>query len=139
AGRYPHARNIDLFWDQLVAGHDAITVIPQERWNWEQYFDSRPGIAGKGYGKWGGFIEDVDQFDPFFFNISPHDAERMDPQERLFLQTAFEALGNAGYSRRDFLGQSDRKDVGVYVGVMWSDYHLLGSSETQREWADSWV
>ena len=53
---------------------------------------------GTVYSRWGGFIEDVDKFDPFFFNISPREAEMIDPQERLFLETAWKTLEDAGYT-----------------------------------------
>lgn len=61
-----------------------------------QYFDPDPQAKAKSYSKWGGFIDGVDQFDPLFFKITPKEARRMDPQERLFLATAYHALENAG-------------------------------------------
>ena len=86
AGRYPKARTVDEFWANLAAGRDCVTTIPADRWDHEAYFDPDPDAPGKTYSRWGGFIDGVDEFDPLFFNISPVEAERMDPQERLFLQ-----------------------------------------------------
>ena len=60
------------------------------------------GAEGHSYSKWAGFIDGVDRFDPLFFNISPLDAEVMDPQERLFLETAWAALEQAGYQVASF-------------------------------------
>src|SRR5205823_8722557 len=71
SGRYPQAKDLEAFWENLKAGIDCITTIPQDRWDYEKYFDADKDKAGKSYSKWGGFIEDVDKFDPLFFNISP--------------------------------------------------------------------
>ncbi|WP_161634858.1 acyl carrier protein, partial [Paenibacillus sp. MAEPY2] len=74
AGRYPGARNIHEFWENLRSGTDSITEIPSERWDQEQVYDSAPGTPGKTYGRWGGFLDGVDEFDPLFFQISPREA-----------------------------------------------------------------
>ena len=76
--------------------------------------------------KWGGFVDGVDEFDPLFFNISPREAPYMDPQERLFLQCAYEAIEDAGYTRAALA----EGDVGVFVGVMWEEYQLYGAERT---------
>ncbi|WP_254635232.1 beta-ketoacyl synthase N-terminal-like domain-containing protein, partial [Paenibacillus sp. GbtcB18] len=91
AGRYPQARTLEEFWQNLKSGEDCITEIPQERWDHRLYYDEDKNKIGKTYSKWGGFIEGVDQFDPLFFHITPREAEIMDPQERLFLQCVYEA------------------------------------------------
>ena len=93
SGSYPQADNISEFWDHLKAGKNCITKIPPDRWDWKKYFDQEKGKAGHIYTKWGGFINDIDKFDPLFFNISPRDAEGMDPQEaREFVQEAKRSL-----------------------------------------------
>lgn len=124
AGRYPKARNLDEFWANLKAGCDCITEIPESRWDHAPYFDSDVNISGKTYCKWGGFIDDVDQFDPLFFNISPRDAALQDPQERLFLETVWELVESAAYTRsslkKKFSGQ-----VGVFVGAMYQQYRAM--------------
>lgn len=133
AGRYPQARNMEAFWDILKNGKNCITEVPKDRWDHSLYFDENKDAPGKTYTKWGGFVEGVDEFDPLFFNISPKEAEVMDPQERLFLQCAYEAIEDAGYTR-ETLGNNRRSgpggNVGVYVGVMWEEYHLYAAQET---------
>nr|WP_182274968.1 beta-ketoacyl synthase N-terminal-like domain-containing protein [Bacillus velezensis] len=79
-GRYPKTRNMTEFWNNLLNGKDCISEIPEERWDVNDYFDPDKDAVGTTYCKWGGFIDDVDQFDPQFFNITPHDAKYMDPQ-----------------------------------------------------------
>jgi acyl transferase domain-containing protein/acyl-CoA synthetase (AMP-forming)/AMP-acid ligase II/acyl carrier protein len=135
AGRYPGARDLVSFWDNLRAGRDSVTEIPAARWDHGRYFDAESRKPGTTYGKWGGFIDDVYCFDPLFFNIAPREAEIMDPQERLFLQCTYAALEDAGYTR-DMLG--DREDpararrVGVFVGVMSTEFQLFGAQEQAR-------
>jgi polyketide synthase PksN len=128
AGRYPQAENLWEFWKNLQDGRDCITEIPLERWDNELYYDSSYKL-GKSYSKWGGFIADVDKFDPLFFNISPKEAELIDPQERLFLETVWETIEDAGYSKKTISG----KRVGVYAGVMWGQYELLGVESILNE------
>ncbi|MCU1347161.1 MAG: hypothetical protein JWO56_191, partial [Acidobacteria bacterium] len=134
SGRYPEAIDLDAYWRNLRDGKDCIVEVPKERWDWQAYFsDDRSGEGGHHYSKWGGFIAGVDEFDPLFFNISPRDARAIDPQERLFLQHAWLAMEDAGYTRaslqvpheRDLPGQ-----VGVYVGVMYSEYQLFGAESS---------
>ncbi|WP_052410222.1 SDR family NAD(P)-dependent oxidoreductase [Paenibacillus durus] len=122
-GRYPLAANLEEFWDNLRAGRDCITEIPQDRWNHRKYFNPEKGVRGKTYTKWGGFIRDYDKFDPLFFHISPREAEFMDPQERIFLEVAWETAEDAGYTRKKL---KNRK-TGVFVGVMYGQYQLYGT------------
>ncbi|WP_440119140.1 SDR family NAD(P)-dependent oxidoreductase [Paenibacillus sp. QZ-Y1] len=126
AGRYPGARNIHEFWENLRSGTDSITEIPAERWDQEQVYDPAPGTPGKTYGRWGGFLDGVDEFDPLFFQISPREAEMMDPQERLFMQCVYETLEDAGYTRERLAADI----VGVYVGVMYEEYQLYGAESS---------
>ncbi|MCP4283789.1 MAG: SDR family NAD(P)-dependent oxidoreductase [Gammaproteobacteria bacterium] len=133
SGRYPQARTIQEFWRNLCAGKDCITEIPPERWDHSAYFDEDKNAPGKTYGKWGGFLNDMDRFDPLFFNISPREAELMDPQERLFLECAYETLEDAGYTRTALGTRQGGKlegDVGVFVGVMFEEYQLYGAQST---------
>ncbi|HYD79452.1 MAG TPA: SDR family NAD(P)-dependent oxidoreductase [Paucimonas sp.] len=124
SGRYPQAENLEAFWENLKAGRDCITEIPADRWDHALYFDPDRNRIGKTYAKWGGFLADVDKFDPLFFNISPKEAEVIDPQERLFLETAWETIEDAGYGKDSLSG----KRVGVFVGVMWGHYELYGAA-----------
>ncbi|MBB6248738.1 SDR family NAD(P)-dependent oxidoreductase, partial [Rhodanobacter sp. A1T4] len=129
SGRYPQAGNLEQFWANLSGGKDSITEIPTERWDYSLYYDKDRTKPGKTYGKWGGFIEGVDLFDPLFFNISPREAELMDPQERLFLECVHATLEDAGYTRDNVAEDSS---VGVYVGVMYEEYQLYGAQEQAR-------
>ena len=135
AGRYPQAPDLASFWDNLRSGKDCITEIPAQRWDHRRYFDSDKNKAGKTCSKWGGFLDGVDQFDPLFFNISPREAEFMDPQERLFLECAYSALEDAGYTPQSLAGEqgaAGTREVGVYVGVMYQEYQLYGAQEQLR-------
>ncbi|MFY0578020.1 beta-ketoacyl synthase N-terminal-like domain-containing protein [Cystobacter fuscus] len=132
SGRYPKAHTLDEFWSNLALGRDCITEIPAERWDHSVYFDADKDAPGKTYSKWGGFIDGVDQFDSLFFQISPREAELMDPQERLFLQCVYETIEDAGYTPAR-LNTSARPggepSIGVYVGVMYEEYQLYGARE----------
>lgn len=122
SGRFPGARTLRALWENLSAQRDLVTEIPEERWNWRDYDNERLPPDQRCKCHWGGFIEDIDKFDPLFFGISPLEAEMMDPQQRLMLQTTWEAIEDAGYRASDLSG----KDVGVFAGVQFSDYqHLL--------------
>lgn len=135
SGRYPGADNIRQFWDVLKNGKDCITEIPNDRWDYNLYYDEDRNKPGTANSKWGGFIRGVDRFDPLFFNISPREAEMMDPQERLFLQCVYETLEDAGYTRETLGLYSDfglEGSVGVYVGAMYQEYQLYGAQEQAR-------
>ncbi|MEU6153492.1 SDR family NAD(P)-dependent oxidoreductase [Actinosynnema sp. NPDC047251] len=125
AGRYPGARDVDEFWRNLAAGRDCVTEVPADRWDHDALFDPAKGVPGRTYGKWGGFLDGVDLFAPEFFGISRRDAERMDPQERLFLTTCLRTLENAGHPPESLAGEV----VGVYAGVMWNHYQLVQGAE----------
>lgn len=122
SGRYPHANNLQEFWRNLLDGKDCVEEIPLERWDHSRYFSSERGTPGKTYSKWGGFIDGHNSFDAFFFNISPKEAALIDPQERVFLETSWQAMADAGYGGKTL----SKAQVGVYAGVMWNQYQLLG-------------
>lgn len=128
SGRYPDAKNLQEFWKNLQQGHNAIREIPEERWDWRLDYDANKSEIGKSYGKSGSFIQDFDKFDPLFFNISPREAELMDPQERLFLEVVWATLEDAGYTPEG-LNQNTNSKIGVFVGVMYGPYQLYGSSQ----------
>ncbi|MCG7407079.1 alpha/beta fold hydrolase [Paenibacillus sp. ACRRX] len=112
SGRYPGASNVLQFWKNLKHGQDCITEMPQDRINSELDANWANEIGDEAYQRLGGFLDGVDLFDPLFFNISPREADRMDPQERLFLQTVWETLEDAGYNRRPRSEQT-----GIFVGA----------------------
>jgi acyl transferase domain-containing protein len=130
SGAFPQADDLEEFWQNLAAGRDCISEVPPERWSIDEYYSEERGKAGYHHCKWGGFMRDVDKFDARFFHISPREAELTDPQERLFLEHAWRAMEDAGYRRKD-LQRSAEGDlagqVGVYAGVMFSEYQLFGA------------
>ncbi|MFI8931748.1 SDR family NAD(P)-dependent oxidoreductase [Streptomyces sp. NPDC053474] len=128
SGRYPEARDVREFWENLRAGRDCVVEVPEDRWDWREYYEQDRTVPGRHYSKWGGFIGEVDRFDPLFFNIAPHEADYLDPQERLFLEHAWTAMEDAGYTRERLgraTGDGAAGRVGVYAGVMWGQYQLL--------------
>jgi polyketide synthase PksN len=127
-GRFPGSPDLDAFWRNLEADRDLISEIPADRWDWRRYYGDPLQEPGKTLVKSGGFITDVDRFDPLFFGISPVEAEAMDPQFRLFLQTVWCTIEDAGYRSAALAG----KKVGVFVGVSSADYREL-SRQTQAE------
>lgn len=131
SGRYPHANTVTELWQNLVQGRDCIEEIPRERWDYRPYYQPSKEAEGSIYCKWGGFIDDVDKCDPRFFNISPREIELTDPQERLFLEVAWETLEDAGYTRAALRRLYDGR-VGVFVGVMYAEYQLYGIEETMK-------
>jgi acyl transferase domain-containing protein/acyl carrier protein/enoyl-[acyl-carrier-protein] reductase (NADH) len=138
SGRYPQAENPEEFWSNLRSGRDCITGIPESRWDNRPYFDPDPNKANEGkiYCDRGGFIDNADKFDSAFFHISPREAEAMDPQERLFLQTAWEVLEDAGYAGMAFENSSRKNryaDVGVFVGVTNHSYSNVGMEQWYKD------
>ncbi|MGA6163603.1 SDR family NAD(P)-dependent oxidoreductase [Amycolatopsis magusensis] len=122
SGRYPMAEDLDEFWANLRAGRDCIAEVPAARWDHDAIFAPGKGKPGSTYSRWGGFVDGIDEFDPLFFHISPNEAAVIDPQERLFLQTVWHTFEDAGHAPAAWQGRS----VGVYVGVMYSQYQLYG-------------
>ncbi|MBD3315819.1 MAG: SDR family NAD(P)-dependent oxidoreductase, partial [Chitinivibrionales bacterium] len=131
SGRYPGAENLEQFWSNLKRGLDCISEIPADRWDYRPFYNSDPNTKGTTYSKWGGFLKDVDKFDPLFFGMTPREAETTDPQERLMLEIAWETLEDAGYTRKS-LQRLCEGNVGVFVGVMSSEYQLFGMEETMN-------
>ena len=114
----------DSLWKLLIDGREGVVEVPPDRWNVERYYDSQPGVAGKSIAKRGGFIDGIDQFDPQFFGISPREAPYVDPQHRLLLETAWEAIEDAGL----VLDFDHGTDLGVFVGVSHNDYQGIQST-----------
>ena len=95
--------------------------MPADRWDLERLYDPDPDAAGKIATRWGGFLPRVDQFDPGFFGISPREALSMDPQQRLMLEVAWEALENAGQAP----DRLPAAPTGVFVGICNADYYQV--------------
>ncbi len=127
SGRFPSAPDVDSLWQLLMDRGDAIKPISKERWDTSQQLDPEKVIQSVG-----GFLTEVDQFDPMFFGISPREAEDIDPQHRLMLEASFNALEDGGQP----MEKLRESRTGVYVGASWHDYEILrkehGASPTQH-------
>lgn len=120
--RFPGgADDADSFWRLIEEGRDAIRDVPADRWDVDALYDPDPEAPGKMSTRWGGFLDKIDTFDPEFFGISPREAAGMDPQQRILLEVAWEALENAGQSPEKLAGSS----TGVFAGICSGDYSLL--------------
>ncbi|WP_460444053.1 SDR family NAD(P)-dependent oxidoreductase, partial [Amycolatopsis cihanbeyliensis] len=128
AGRYPMAEDLDQLWANLLAGRDAVTEVPAERWSQRDFYAAERNTPGRSHSKWGGFLADADRFDPRFFQITPREAEAMDPQERLFLEAVWHTLEDAGYPATRLAGSA----TGVFAGVMFNQYQLLGLAAPEQ-------
>jgi len=118
SGVMPESADLDEFWENLKSTGDMITVIPADRWRWEDYYGDPAKEANVSNSKWGGFMKEVDKFDALFFGISPREAQMMDPQQRIFLETVWKAIEDSGQRVSDLSGTK----TGVFVGVGSSDY-----------------
>lgn len=119
--RFPGAKGPDALWRLLRDGVDAITEVPADRFDIDAVYDPTSTRPGTLCSRWGGFLQHVDQFDPYFFGISPREAARMDPQQRLLLEVAWEALEDGGQVPDKLVGSR----TGVFVGMCNSDYANL--------------
>ena len=121
ACRFPGASDLDAFWELLLEGKNAVTE----------------GVPGSGVGRlgeiirdpevrneacrYGAFVDDIDQFDAAFFRISPAEAEFLDPQQRMMLETTWQALEDAGIDPDGLKGSR----TGVYTGISNDEYRML--------------
>ncbi|MXX23294.1 MAG: SDR family NAD(P)-dependent oxidoreductase, partial [Rhodospirillales bacterium] len=119
ACRFPGARNLPAFWDLLAAGTDALRDERREARPWSDFLDLLPDQYSA-YCR-GGFVEGIDQFDAKFFGISPIEARLIDPQQRMLLETGWQAFEDAGINPDRLSGSR----TGVYVGVATSEYRDL--------------
>ena len=125
--RFPGASNWWEYWENLVAGNNSVVEIPEQRWCWQDHYGDPAEDVNKTNIKYGGFIEHIDKFDPLFFNISPSEANYIDPQHRIFLEAAWHAIEDAGYDPKSLAG----RDIGVYAGVSKNDYaELMRENDT---------
>ncbi|HEY9227445.1 MAG TPA: polyketide synthase, partial [Gemmatimonadaceae bacterium] len=117
--RFPGgATSVGAFEHLLWTGTDAIGPIPADRWAIDALYDEDADAPGRMITRHGGFLERIDQFDAEFFGISPREAASMDPQQRLVLEVAWEALEDAGRAPTTLAGTQ----TGVYLGIANGDY-----------------
>lgn len=129
ACRFPGAPDPDAYWQVLSGGIDAISEIPEDRFDVDEFYDPDQQTPGKIYTRHGGYLDSVDGFDPEFFGISPREAVWIDPQQRLMLEIAWEGLERAGYSPAALRGSR----TGVFVGVGANEYsHLLSGDSVEN-------
>lgn len=126
SGQFPKASHIGEFWDNLAKGRNCISEVPINRWSLEKYYCEDQDAPGKTYSKWMGSLENADKFDPLFFNISPAEAELMDPQQRVFLENCWSCVEDAGLSQ-SMLSESR---CGVFVGCGTGDYGQFTDEES---------
>src|SRR5580704_9186233 len=125
--RFPGSKDPEAFWRVLSEGVDTVKEVPNDRWDKDALSD--PSVPGKTPVFYGGFLDQVDLFDPAFFGISGRGAGSMDPQQRLLLEVAWEALENAGIAPTHLRGSS----TGVFVGITTSDYGRLAIANNSTE------
>ena len=121
--RFPGgAGNPDAYWRLLERGGDAIVEVPASRWTRDDYAALDPETARQ-QTLYGGFLDNVDRFDPHFFGIAPREAAALDPQHRMVLEVCWESLEHACVSPDQLRGSL----TGVFVGITSNDYasHLL--------------
>ncbi|MBW4630464.1 MAG: type I polyketide synthase [Iphinoe sp. HA4291-MV1] len=123
--RFPKAISPEAFWHLLCDGVDAITEISPSRWDLDPNVEKLDKINTR----WGGFLEQIDQFDPKFFGISSREAASMDPQQRLLLEVTWEALEDAGQIPKYLAGTQ----TGVFIGISNQDFSMLTSGNSGQD------
>jgi phthioceranic/hydroxyphthioceranic acid synthase len=119
----------ELLWQALLRGDDLITVIPLDRWDADEVYDPEPGVPGRSVCKWGAFIDNPADFDNEFFGISEREAINTDPQQRLLVETSWEAMEHAGLTRGALTGSR----TGVFAGMTHGDYTLIAADANALE------
>ncbi len=119
--RFPGGVNTpEAFWELLSSGEEALGDMPASRWDVDAYYDPEMSVPGKMYVRQGSFLDEIDQFDPRFFGMSPREAASLDPQQRLLLEVSWEALEHAGIAPSQLKGSQ----TGIFVGQYWDDYSM---------------
>ncbi len=118
AVRFPGAADTDEFWRLLRDGRDATSVVPEDRWVADEFFDPDPDAPGKMVTCRAGFVDDVAGFDAAFFAVSTREAQFMDPQHRLMLETTWSAVEHAGIAPEALAGTQ----TGVFMGLSTHEF-----------------
>jgi acyl transferase domain-containing protein/aryl carrier-like protein len=126
--RFPAASGVQAFWNLLCEKRSGICEVPADRWDAGRFFHPDARTPGKIAGRWGGFLEELDRFDPAFFGISPREAPHVDPRQRVMLEVAWNALEDAGIPPLSLANSA----TGVYVATLSNDYDLMLSRNYGR-------
>lgn len=117
ACRFGGAPDLASYWRMIRDGLEGVVEVPKSRWNVDDFYDPAGG-PGKSRTRRGAFLDGIDQFEPTFFGVTPREASRMDPQQRMLLEVAWETFENAGCPADRMAGTA----TGVYVGIGGTDY-----------------
>ena len=116
-------------------GTDCIAEIPRTRWDWEEYYDKNMDAPGKTYSKWAGFIaQEPEMFDNIFFGITPKEAERLDPQQRILLEVSWEAMETSGHH----LDATHGAEIGVFIGICSNDFQMMQTAKGDKSLCDAY-
>lgn len=127
--RFPGASNSPReFWEILKNGLDCIIDVPSDRWHADVFYEPDPTKSGCIKSKQGGFIKDINKFDAEFFGLYGEEAAQMDPQQRIALEVAYEALEDAGEPLKCISG----KKISVFISGFLYDYAGIQMASSQR-------
>ncbi|MFY2861418.1 type I polyketide synthase, partial [Mycobacterium sp. THU-M104] len=135
AARFPGAADVEEFWEVLQQGRDAISEVPSDRWDVNEFYDPDPDAPGKIVTRRAGFIDDVTGFDAPFFGLSNRETMLIDPQHRLLLETAWRAVEHAGTAPSSLANTK----TGVFMGLGTHDYLGLISEQLSYEEIEAYV
>ncbi len=135
AVRLPGAPDADAFWDVLQQGRDALSEVPPDRWDVDEFYDPDPDAPGKIVSRRAGFIEDVTGFDAPFFGLSNRETMLIDPQHRILLETAWQAVEHSGTAPSALANTK----TGVFMGLGTHDYLGLISEQLSYEEIEAYV
>lgn len=127
--RFPgHVRGPEQFWEFLQASGDGISEVPPDRWDVDEFYSPTPQVPGRISSRWGGFLDRVDVFDHEFFSISEREAQLMDPQHRIFLESAWEAFQDASIDPTSLAGTR----TGIVLAMTGMEYAAQVFSDLER-------
>ncbi|WP_139825798.1 type I polyketide synthase, partial [Mycobacterium parmense] len=135
AVRVPGAPDAEAFWDVLAQGRDAVSEVPPDRWDVDEFFDPDPDAPGKIVSRRAGFIDDVTGFDAPFFGLSNRETMLIDPQHRLLLETAWQAVEHSGTAPSALANTK----TGVFMGLGTHDYLGLISEQLSYDEIEAYV
>lgn len=135
AARVPGAADASEFWDVLRHGRDAVSEVPRDRWGVEEFFDPDADAPGKIVSRRAGFVDDVVGFDAPFFGVSAREVMLMDPQHRLLLETAWQAVEHSGTAPTALANTN----TGVFIGLSTHDYLAMVSDELNYDAIDAYM